>query len=298
MVLVRRQESEGVAGGKAPCDPLAFSSLSQLSPLVRTRVWSQERPLVTRITLLGSAATLAGRENDSIYLLLQSGAGDYLIDCGGSPPHKLAQVGADMGRIRGVLLTHDHSDHMYGFPILVQALMLLNWEERWSGELLVWGLPETLSTARALLDLFHLANRIPISFRPLVPEPGFAVLEADDVRIYSTPVDHSRPSVGVRIEGRASGRVLAYSSDTRPCPGLDQLATGADILLHEASVLEPGMGHSTCWQAGETATLTGAGRLVLVHYDPRRDRSSMLAEAAQRFDGPVEVGRDWMSFDL
>lgn len=90
-----------------------------------------------RITLLGSAATLAGPENDSIYLLLESKAGDILLDCGGSPPHKLAQIGADLGRIRGVLLTHDHSDHVYGLPLLVQALMLLTWEERWSGELLI-----------------------------------------------------------------------------------------------------------------------------------------------------------------
>ena len=153
-----------------------------------------------KITLLGSAATVAGRDNDSIYLLVQSVAGNYLIDCGGSPPYKLAQAGADLGQVRGVLLTHDHSDHIYGFPYLVQALMLLSWEDRWSGELVVWGLSETLTTARALLDLLQMAYRIPIDFRPLVPEPEFRVLETADMRIVTTPVEHSRPAVEI---GRA-----------------------------------------------------------------------------------------------
>jgi ribonuclease BN (tRNA processing enzyme) len=38
--------------------------------------------------------------------------------------------------------------------------------------------------------------------------------------------------------------------------------------------------------------------LVLVHFDPARDRSTMVAEAAKGFGGPVEVGQDWMTFEV
>ena len=100
---------------------------------------------MVKVILLGSAATLADRDHDSIYLLVQSAAGDYLIDCGGSPPHKLAVSGAKLEQLRGVLFTHDHADHMYGFPLLVQALMLSNWDGGWEGTLNVWGLRETLA---------------------------------------------------------------------------------------------------------------------------------------------------------
>ena len=250
------------------------------------------------VTLLGSAATLAGRENDSIYLLIQSAGGHYLVDCGGSPPHKLARAGADLGRVRGVLLTHDHADHLYGLPLLVQALMLLTWERAWSGALAVWGLPGTLVTAEASLEVFGLVDRIPLDFRPISAEPHTLVLETADMTIHTTPVEHTRPTVAVRIEGKASGRVLVYSSDTRPCPGLCQLAAGADWLLHEATVDEPAIGHSTSAQAGETAAAAGVGQLVLVHFDPAADQRLMVDEAAKSFGGPIEVGRDWMTFEL
>ncbi len=251
-----------------------------------------------RVTLLGSAATLAGREHDSIYLLIRSAAGHYLVDCGASPPHKLARAGADLGAVRGVLLTHDHADHIYGLPLLVQALMLLTWERAWSGELAVWGLPETLVTAEALLAVFGLTDRIPLDFRPIPARPNTLVLETADLTIRTTPVEHTRPTVAVRMEGKASGQVLVYSGDTRPCPALCHLAAGADLLLHEATVTEPAIGHSTAAQAGETAAAAAVRQLVLVHFDPAGDREVMVAEAAKSFGGPVEVGRDWMTFEL
>jgi ribonuclease Z len=230
-----------------------------------------------RVTLLGTAATLAGRENDSIYLLIESAGGHYLVDCGSGPPHKLARAGADLGRVRGVLLT---------------------WEGAWSGPLAVWGLPETLVTAEALLSVFSLAEAIPLEFRPIPARPNTLVLETADLTLHTTPVEHTRPTVAVRIEGKRSGRVLVYSSDTQPCPGLRQLATGVDLLLHEATVSEPAIGHSTPAQAGETAAAAGVRKLVLVHFDPAGDRGLMVAEAAKAFGGPVEVGRDWMTFEL
>jgi len=251
-----------------------------------------------RLTLLGSAATIANRGHDSIYLLLQYSGGELLIDCGGSPSYKLAQLGTDPGQLDGVLLTHDHSDHIYGFPLLVQTLMLLNWAGQWSKELVVWGLPETLGTARELLRLFELTDRIPIDWRPLSAAGSELVLETQDLRILCAPVQHSRPTVGLRIEGKSSGLSLVYSSDTEPCPSLRTLAQSADILLHEATVMAPMPGHSTPTQAGEIAAAAQVRRLVLVHFDPAQNQEIMLAEAAIAFGGPVEMGQDWMTFEF
>ena len=251
-----------------------------------------------RITLLGTSATLAGRDNDSIYLLVASEEGNTLIDCGGSPPHKIARAGASLGQVQGVLLTHDHADHLYGLPLLVQALILLEQAGNWSGELVIWGLQETLETSMALLECFRLADRIPICFRKLPNKAGYVALETAELRITTAPVRHSRPTVGVRLEGKRSGRTLAYSSDTGPCDQVIKLAAGVDVLLHEATVLKEEKGHSTPYQAGEVAEAAKVGELVLVHIDPAQDQAILISEANKAFSGPVIVGRDWMWFDL
>ena len=74
-------------------------------------------------------------------------------------------------------------------------------------------------------------------------DPGMT--DEFDFREHAGPVDigpmtveavavvHPVPAFGFRV--RADGRTLAYSGDTGPCAGLDELADGADLLLAEAS---------------------------------------------------------------
>jgi ribonuclease Z len=253
---------------------------------------------MARVTLLGSAATLANRQHDTIYLLVEHAGGALLIDCGGSPIHKLERAGVGLRQVTDILLTHDHTDHLYGLPLLVQGLMLYQWSGQWSGELRVWGLWETLATARALLKTLGLWERIEIDWRPIPAEAGQIVIESADLRVLTAPVEHMRPTLGVRLEGRESGRVVAYSSDSEPCAAVVALARGADVLLHEATNQRAAPGHSTPAEAGQVAARAGAGRLVLVHFDPHLDPALLCAQAAQEFGGPVEVGQDWMVFDL
>jgi ribonuclease BN (tRNA processing enzyme) len=46
------------------------------------------------------------------------------------------------------------------------------------------------------------------------------------------------------------------------------------------------------------AAQADVGRLVLVHFDPSLDPDLLCAQAAKEFGGPVEVGQDFMTFDL
>src|SRR6478735_9396988 len=58
---------------------------------------------------------------------------------------------------------------------------------------------------------------------------GYHVLR----RYHPDGVQPPIPTFGLRVS--ANGRALAYSADTGPCPGLDQVADGADLLLAEAA---------------------------------------------------------------
>lgn len=53
-----------------------------------------------------------------------SGTEFWLVDCGDVPPlvDLISSIGGDPFRIKGVLLTHAHYDHMYGLPRLIERV--------------------------------------------------------------------------------------------------------------------------------------------------------------------------------
>lgn len=111
-------------------------------------------------------------------------------------------------------------------------------------------------------------------------------------RVRSARVDHAVEGHAVRLEGQ-EGTSVVYSGDTGPTEALTRLATGADLLLCEASFADrpdnPPSMHLSGRQAGEVAAAAGVGRLVLTHIPPWRDPQRALADAQAAFEGPVEL---------
>ena len=90
-------------------------------------------------------------------------------------------------------------------------------------------------------------------------------------------------------------RTLVYSADTGESPELVELASGADVLLCEASVgpdeeLIPDL-HLTGRMAGEHADKAGVDRLVVTHVPPWNSREIQADEAAATFHGVVEIAQ-------
>lgn len=57
------------------------------------------------------------------YILSEDGGREFwIVDCGDVPPlvDLISSIGGDSFKIKGVLLTHAHYDHMYGLPRLTE----------------------------------------------------------------------------------------------------------------------------------------------------------------------------------
>ncbi len=154
------------------------------------------------------------------------------------------------------------------------------------------------------MDAFHWAGwagLFPVRYHEVADEVGAHVLETTDFVITAAPVQHYVPTIGLRVECKATGFVLAYSADTTPWPATVELARRADLLLHEATGDEP-LGHASAAQAGEIAREAGAGRLGLIHYlvtgRNRADLTALREEAAETFGGPVFVCEDLQEIPL
>ncbi len=120
-----------------------------------------------------------------------------------------------------------------------------------------------------------------------------------DVR--TARVAHPVETYAVRIQERAgTGGSMVFSGDTGPCPELDELAEGVDLLLVESAFMEnadnpPGL-HLTGRQAAQSGTAAGVSAIILTHIPPWHVPEDVLREATPHFDGPVMLataGAHW-----
>jgi ribonuclease Z len=250
------------------------------------------------VVLLGTGAACppSDRENTSLALVWPGGL--WLVDCGASPFRRLRLAGLDPRGLRGVLITHGHPDHLYGLPSLIHCLL----PGRGGEPLRLMAPSGALGQARTLLDTFDLLGRapVPLILRALPTDPGpTAIWAGMGLRLFTAPVAHGlQGAVGLRAE--FAGRAFAYTGDSEPCEGVEQLAEGADLLVHEATFRQgerperPG-GHSTAAEAGAAAQRAGASHLLLVHFleETLRDEAALLQEVTgSGFTGRVSIGAD------
>ncbi len=102
------------------------------------------------------------------------------------------------------------------------------------------------------------------------------------------------------------GRRLVYTGDTRPCETVVEVATDADLLIHDATFTEERAeravrtAHATAAEAGEVAARADVARLALTHISSRYTGSETghAEEAAEAFDGRVILAEDGRELDI
>ncbi|NDJ52262.1 MAG: MBL fold metallo-hydrolase [Chloroflexi bacterium] len=236
-------------------------------------------------------------DHENTHMVLQGPAGAILIDCVGRPLTNLKKIGIAFNDLHDIILTHFHPDHVGSVPNLLITSWLLGRRE----PLRLYGLAHCMERIEDLMTMYHWEEWrgfYPVAFHYVPEREDVLVFENEDFRITSSPVRHYVPVIGLRIEVKETGFVLAYSSDTVPCPEVVRLSKDADLLIHEAAGFEP-LGHAAAYQAGEMATKAGAKRLGLIHYPVwEADTSHLVPDAESTFDGPVFLCEDFMEIPL
>jgi ribonuclease Z len=250
-----------------------------------------------RMTLLGVGAAVPDQDRENTHMVWEAPDGLLLIDCGGSTYQRLLRANLDPLKLRGILLTHSHADHINGLPALLFQLSLVGYQ----GRLPIYGNAPTLALARRVIEAFELESHQAQVDWVTIAGGQEAPLNAETYRLRVADTVHSRPCLALRFEERASGKALVYSADTEPCPAVQDLAAGAAVLIHEATMAAPFAGHTTPRQAGAVAASAGAVRLVLVHFSPRWTMSAAQAIEEIRaggFAGEAEIGREFGTYTL
>jgi len=252
---------------------------------------------MAKLAILGSAAAVPDADHENTHLLLLGQRSKIMIDCVGRPLVRLNQVGLGVDDLSDLILTHFHPDHVGGVP----GLLMASWLAGRHAPLRIYGLHHCLERLEDLMLAFHWedwAGFFPVAFHHLPEQESYPVLDNDEFSIRATPVRHYVPTIGLRIEVKRTGFILAYSSDTVPCDETVRLARDADLLIHEATGDEP-LGHSSAEQAGQIAARAGAKQLGLIHYNVwKSDTSGLTTQAQRAYDGPVFLCEDFSEIPL
>lgn len=251
---------------------------------------------MVKFIILGSSNAIPDDHHENTHMAITSRDRAILIDCGNSPTLRLRQVGISLDHLTDIILTHFHPDHISGFPTLLMNMWLLGR----TAPLNIHGLKHTLDRVERMMESFDWdswPNFFSVRFHILKEDEMAPVLEGEELKINSSPVQHMIPTIGLRIEQYSNHKVLAYSCDTSPCQSVIDLARKASVLIHESA--GDSMGHTSASQAGEIATLAGVESLYLIHYPTGNNNTQKLVEQARtKFTGFVDLAKDFMEIEL
>jgi ribonuclease BN (tRNA processing enzyme) len=245
----------------------------------------------------GPGTPVSGRFCSSC--LLRSDDALVLVDAGEPCSQRLIEEGIPVAELDAVLLTHGHSDHTAGFPMLVQA----SWLAPRSRPLPVYLPRELIKPLLAWLDAVYLpASLLGFELDLRAWKPSKSVTAALGVEVSVFPTTHLRglqqkidPSAHERFEIfgldiDCKGRRVVFSSDLgAPSDLRPVLERPCDVLVCELSHFRPDE---------IFAALRGCriGQLVFNHLAPDLNgrEGELLATAKRALPeiGAIRVVRD------
>ena len=239
-----------------------------------------------RVTVLGSGTAQPQPDSPASGLLLQATDTSLLLDCGTGAITRL-EAHLDPRDLTAVLIGHLHGDH---FLDLVPLRYLFPWAGGVERHLPVYIPPGQRLRIDALAES--------ISERPGFFDDAFTVAEYDPagrltfgcLEVEFRRARHYVPAWSMAFtDGRHR---FVYLGDTGPSDDLVAFATGADLLIMEATLPSSAeddveRGHLTAEEAIELAEDAAAKRALLVHYPSAR--RAEIERLCERTEGRVRA---------
>ncbi|HYH78642.1 MAG TPA: MBL fold metallo-hydrolase [Longimicrobium sp.] len=238
--------------------------------------------------LLGTGAALSDARRTTTMLAFEHGGRTLVVDCGGDVVQRLQVSGIPLESIEGMIVTHEHADHVGGFALFMEKMWLAGRRE----PIPVYGIEPALAQARRTWEGFDTSEwkDVPeIQWKTFAHRAGEQVLRNERWHVTATPGIHPVPVVGLRVEAAGAG-IVAYSCDTARSAAIVELAKGADILVHEAQKAAARGVHTSYDEAARSAFEAGVRRLILVHLPPGVEEADL--EDARKVFAHTGLGED------
>ncbi len=295
------------------------------------------------VVFLGTSASTPTAKRALSATLVRRGGDRLLFDCAEGTQRQLLRSDVGLVDLEEVFLTHFHADHYLGLPGMLKTyslrareLPLRIYGPRGLDDLLsalrrIFGrLPYSVESTElepgaVLTRTDYRIEAFPVDHG--VPAIGYAIVEDErpgrfDVETAAALGVPDGPDRGRLQRGETvtltngvvvtpdqvlgpvrSGRKLVLSGDTAPAASVVDAASGADVLVHEATFLADEReraretSHSTAGEAALVAQEAGVRMLALTHVSTRYFGHQVVEEARALFPA-TEVPRDFDVIDI
>ncbi len=223
------------------------------------------------ILFLGTSAAVPSRYRSTSCIAVREGRDIVLLDCGEGAQRQLMVSPFSFMKVRAVLITHLHGDHVFGLPGLLQTMGLSGRTD----PLLVCGPPGTAGFIGSCMSYTEGEAGYPLEIRELEggEEISAGAFSASCFRTdhgisslgyvvrgpaYPGRLDHAKAlALGVRdgpdmarlkageavggvtpemvVGSPSPGTAVAYTGDTKASSSIAEAVRGADVLVHEAT---------------------------------------------------------------
>ncbi len=240
-----------------------------------------------RFALLGS-----GSEGNA--LVVQAGQTSVLMDCGftlAETTVRLARLGLEPAQLSGVVVTHEHSDHISGVARLARKYAIPMWL--------------THGTLRAHAGSL---TDVPV-VTEITPEVSFSIGEVE-VRPYIVPHDAAEPVQYVFGDGGVRLGVLTDAGCATP--HIEETLSGCDALVlecnHDVEMLQNGaypyplkqrvggrLGHLSNDDAAALLARLDAARLQHIVAAHLSQKNNLPELAVGALSGALGCSKDWIA---